>query len=354
MQIEKGRIHAPEISSEWLNSPPLTLRELRGRVVLIDFWDYTCVNCIRTLPYLVEWDRRYRDLGLTIIGAHAPEFQFARTVDFVREAVARFQIRYPVVLDNHYRIWQAFANKYWPAKYLIDKDGYVRYFQFGEGDYSATELTIQELLREIQPALSLPAPLLPFREADRPGAVCYRVTPELYLGYDRGKIGNPSGFRNGSLAHYELPETRCPDVFFVAGFWTSQAEFMETAGTPQNPSRLLLAYTAKEVNLVMVPHNVEPIGVEARQDGHPVLPEDAGEDLVRIDGRTWVEVTVPRMYRLINNQRFDVSAGGAAARELELSCGAAGLGCYAFTFVSCALDSAAPGASGRASERMNG
>ncbi len=343
MQLEKGKIHAPEISAEWLNSPPLTLRGLRGRVVLMDFWDYTCVNCIRTLPYLIEWDRRYRDLGLTIIGVHAPEFQFARTVDFVREAIGRFQIRYPVVLDNDYRIWQAFANKYWPAKYLIDKDGYLRHFHFGEGDYECTELAIQDLLREVHPVPVLPPPLAPLRDTDCPGAVCYRVTPELYLGHQRGKIGNPSGFQPETLFHFQLSEKPLPDLFYADGFWTSRAEFMETAGTPEKPSRLLLRYTAKEVNLVMTPPIGENIRVEMRQDGKPVCPEDVGEDVITLNERTWIEVKSPRMYRLISNQRFGEPAQAEELRELELSCGAAGLGCYAFTFVSCTVVPTAKG-----------
>src|ERR1700757_1600536 len=135
-------VFAPELEGgNWIQHGPVSLKELRDKAaVLIDFWDYTCVNCIRTLPYVKEWDRRYRDKGLVTIGVHAPEFFFARSQANVEEAAARFGISYSIALDNDYRIWQSYANRYWPAEYLIDKDGYIRYFHAGEGDYAQTEV----------------------------------------------------------------------------------------------------------------------------------------------------------------------------------------------------------------------
>ena len=132
--------------ARWLNSEPLTLRELRGRVVLVDFWTYSCINCLRTLPYIREWDERYRDAGLTIVGVHSPEFAFERVESNVRENVRELGVRYPVALDNDFVTWQSWRNQYWPAKYLIDKRGHVRYYHFGEGDYAETEEAIRTLL----------------------------------------------------------------------------------------------------------------------------------------------------------------------------------------------------------------
>ena len=214
MQFEPRQVHAPEFGQQWLNSPPLSIRALRGRVVLIDFWDYTCVNCIHTLPYVREWNRRYRDRGLTVIGVHAPEFFFARTAENVIQAAKEFQIEYPILLDNEYEVWKAFANRYWPAKYLIDKDGYMRYFHPGEGNYAETECMIQQLLREIDPAVSLPPVMEPVRALDKPEAltVCERPTPELYLGYKRGRIANAEGFTEDRIANYQFgaqPATGC-------------------------------------------------------------------------------------------------------------------------------------------------
>ena len=155
MKVEKGKVRAPEIGRVWLNSSPLSFRQLRGRVVLVDFWDYTCVNCIRTLPYVQAWHERYRDKGLTVIGVHTPEFTFAQYESNVERGIREFGLTYPIVIDSDREIWKAFANRYWPTKYLLDKDGYLRWGHFGEGGYGECEQMIQELLREIDPGILL-------------------------------------------------------------------------------------------------------------------------------------------------------------------------------------------------------
>ncbi len=166
MRVEKGKVRAPEIGRVWLNSTPLSFRQLRGRAVLVDFWDYTCVNCIRTLPYVQAWHERYRDKGLTVIGVHTPEFMFAQYESNVERGIREFGLTYPIVIDSNREIWKAFANRYWPTKYLLDKDGYLRFGHFGEGGYGECEQVIQELLREIDPRLDLPPLMEPFREED--------------------------------------------------------------------------------------------------------------------------------------------------------------------------------------------
>lgn len=197
MQEDQGPVHAPEFPPNvtWLQGGPLRMADLRGKPVLIDFWDYTCVNCLRTLPYVKEWHRRYGPLGLTVIGVHAPEFSFARDGGNVARAVREQGITYPVVLDNEYAIWQAYANRYWPAKYLIDGQGYLRGYHHGEGAYREIEEALQALLRESFPEILLPGVMDPVRDDDRVGAVCYRVTPELYLGYARGPLAPPPSSR---------------------------------------------------------------------------------------------------------------------------------------------------------------
>ena len=204
MKVEKGKVRAPEIGRVWLNSTPLSFRQLRGRAVLVDFWDYTCVNCIRTLPYVQAWHERYRDKGLTVIGVHTPEFMFAQYESNVERGIREFGLTYPIVIDSNREIWKAFANRYWPTKYLLDKDGYLRYGHFGEGGYGECEQVIQELLREIDPTIQLPALLEPLREEDHMGAVCYRATGELYLGNRRGRIGNEGGFKEDQIADYSF------------------------------------------------------------------------------------------------------------------------------------------------------
>jgi len=336
MEIEKGKVHAPEIGQTWVNSPPITLHSLRGRVVLVDFWDYTCVNCLRTLPYVVEWHRRYADKGLSVIGVHAPEFYFARTKELVAAAVERFGIPYPVVMDNAYMIWQAFANKCWPAKYLIDTDGYIRFFHFGEGDYQATEHTIQMLLREANPSLEFGPLMDPVRDTDYPGTACYRATPELYLGHLRGRIGNASGFHHRDEPYagdYQLPAKLAADAFYLSGPWHSGPESVRSAAeSAGEPSGVLVYYTAKEVNLVMAP-NGQAQTVELLHDGRPIEQKDAGEDVrYTAAGESFVPVDFPRMYNLVRNAEI-------GQHLLQLVTRGTGLECFAFTFVSCAARS---------------
>jgi thiol-disulfide isomerase/thioredoxin len=338
MEIEKGKVHAPEIGATWINSRPMELRALRGRVVLVDFWDYSCANCLRTLPYVTEWHNRYADKGLTIIGVHTPEFSFAANETFVRAAVERFAIRYSVVLDNGYAIWHAYTNRYWPAKYLIDKDGYIRFFHFGEGDYGGTEGAIQTLLREANPGVEgLPAVMAPVRDTDKPGATCYRTTPELYLGSKRGKLGNLSGFLNQNsdqAAQYTLPPKIGADTVYLSGAWLSRDECAKSA--PGNdPSSILLYYAAKEVNLVMAPDG-EPQIVELLHSGKPLAADEWGEDAARDDaGMTTVKVDSPRMYNLVRNP-------GVKQQLLQVVSRKAGVECYAFTFGTCAAQDDPP------------
>ena len=190
-QEERGPVNAPELTGgEWLQGGPVPVRDHDGPT-LVDFWDYTCVNCLRTLPYVQEWHRRYADLGLNIVGVHTPEFSFAKNADHVRRAIGYLDLDYPIVLDADFAIWQAYANRYWPTKYFVDGTGKIVARHYGEGGYRESEELIQMLLRQ-QPGFDaeLPELMEPVRAEDTPGAVCYRVTPELYCGHQRGLIGN--------------------------------------------------------------------------------------------------------------------------------------------------------------------
>ncbi len=330
MRVEKGRVRAPEIGRVWLNSAPLSFRQLRGRVVLVDFWDYTCVNCIRTLPYVQAWHERYRDKGLTVIGVHTPEFTFAQYESNVERGIREFGLTYPVVIDSNREIWKAFANRYWPTKYLLDQEGYLRYGHFGEGGYGECEQVIQELLREINSALELPPLMEPVREEDHVGAVCYRATGELYLGNRRGRIGNEGGFREDQIASYAFSDAMEENFFYAEGRWASTAEYFEAV--EDGPHTLRLKYEAAAVNLVMAcPH--APSGeVEILQDGEPLTRKQATRDTqFRSDSnggeQSYVHVDSARMYFLVNNHEY-------GAHELELRC-SAGIAAFAFTFTSC-------------------
>ena len=330
MQEEQGPVHAPEFpaGAQWLQGGPLTMTALRGKVVLIDFWDYTCLNCLRTLPYVKEWHRKYQSLGFVTVGVHAPEFSFARESGNVLRAVREQDIQYPVLLDNDYATWQAWANRYWPAKYLVDAQGYVRYYHFGEGAYDVTEEAIQALLKEGFPELLLPGKAEPMRAEDAPGAVCYRVTPELYLGYARGAYGNAEPITPDAAARYRDPGMHMDGHAYLDGDWLISAEYLARPAGATNTSRVVLPYMAKDVNLVIHPPTYGGAAtVNVLQDGAPLTGEDAGKD-VTAGAPSVLTIDVPRMYRIVSNREI-------GRHELALETQSDGVAMYAFTFTSC-------------------
>jgi thiol-disulfide isomerase/thioredoxin len=318
-------IYAPPFDGgEWIQQGPIDLKGLRGKaVVLVDFWDYTCVNCIRTLPYVVGWHRRYAAHGLQVVGVHAPEFTFARDHNNVVSAISQFGLEYPVVIDNDYKIWRAYSNRFWPAKYLIDTQGRLRYYHFGEGLYQETEQQIQRLLGELNPALDFPPPLEPLRDTDRPGALCYRVTPELYLGYARGQFGNPAGVTHDRAADYVDPGKHAEGATYLSGRWNVGHE-SATATAPG--ATMEIRYTAKDVNLVLAPPVDKPVRLSISIPGD----QRPGADVKADGGRLFVTVDRARMYSLVANE--SVLPGSIKLSALE-----AGVSAYAFTFISCVV-----------------
>jgi thiol-disulfide isomerase/thioredoxin len=344
--LDKRIVRMPELAEGvWLGEErPFTRQRLRGQVVLIDFWDYACINCVRTLPYVREWHRRYADKGLTIIGIHTPEFKFAQLQQQVEAAVAEHQIAYPILLDNQYENWSRFTTKAWPTKFLVDTDGYIRFQRQGEGYYQETERVIQLLLRQRDANVSLPDLLPPLRDEDTPGAVCYRPTPELYAGYQGGGLfggglGNSEGYVPQNPVFYALPEKRPMGQFYLEGVWRAWPEALAYAG--QEGGRVVLPYSAATVNAVLAPSadtvemmldlrpsSADPI-VVVRQDGRYLTPLNAGDDIEFDDeGGSFVRVKRARMAQLVKNTRFE-------SHELSLTFQAMGLAIYSFTFTSC-------------------
>jgi cytochrome c biogenesis protein CcdA/thiol-disulfide isomerase/thioredoxin len=287
---------APEFTgiSSWLNSRPLTLSGLRGKVVLVDFWTYSCVNCLRTLPFLRAWDKAYRADGLQIVGVHTPEFAFEHEVGNVRSAVRRLGVHYAVAIDNDYGTWNAYRNQFWPAKYLIDRDGHIRFVHFGEGAYGETERVIRNLLAERSARALVSAAIaeaMPTRAA----------TPETYLGFERLMgLANPAVAPDRDAA-YKLPPTLAQNRLAYGGRWRVEAE-RAIAG---RRARLQLRFRAKEVNLVL------------GGDGRVV---------VLLDGKAVRSVRVhgSRLYNLLRLPRVRTGL-----LELRVERGVAG---YAFTF----------------------
>lgn len=333
--LQPRRLHAPEFAlGDWLNTNhPLSMAALRGRAVLIDIWEYSCVNCLRTLPYIREWHRRYQQ-WLTIIGVHTPEFPFGRERTQIEIAARDLDLRYPIYMDNAFQVWEAYANRYWPAKYLVDQHGYIRYSSHGEGGYSQFEQAIQAVLREDDVSLELPPVMLPLREEDRPGAVCYRPTPELHGGLDRGALGNPEGYARSVPMMYMMPKQRRTGAFYVSGAWQAGEQYLVYQG--QTEAIIRVPYEAVEVNAVLSPQveliervlHPEAVPVEIWQDDAPLSEATRGSD-VTSDGRLLVDR--PRMFNLIRNPGFE-------QHELTLRLKTRGLALYAFSFTGCVKD----------------
>jgi hypothetical protein len=255
----------------------------------------------------------------------------------VERGIDEFGLTYPVVVDSNLELWEAFANRYWPSKYLIDGEGYLRYAHFGEGAYRETEEAIQELLREIEPKIELPPLMEPLRDSDRPGAVCYRPSPELYLGHQRGRIGNEGGFQEEKAADYSHRGELRDGYFYAQGRWNATGDHFESSSDEE--ARISIRYSAAGVNLVMASFNPEPREVEVRQDGRPLTASIATPDVVLGDRRSFIRVVRPRMYSLVDNKRF-------GTHTLELITCQRELALFAFTFTTCVDEDFSPGKQG--------
>lgn len=329
---------APEFlgrDEDWINTPDgKALKMKKGSVYCVDFWEYTCVNCLRTLPYLKEWHKRYADKGLILVGIHTPEFAFAKDKKNVAQAVKELGITWPVLNDSEHKNWQAYNNAYWPRKYFVDRDGKIVYDHAGEGDYQQSEARIQQLLKQINPALEFPAPLEPVRDTDKPGAVCYPVTPELYAGergYGQGQFGNLLNYRPGVTRTYaDKTRDKVDGRIYARGLWKTERESLRHArDTPEPTDYVAIRYHALEANAVIRPEKGEALKVYLLQDGKPLRKEDSTQD-TRYDekGQSYLLVDTPRMYRLTKNAKFGY-------HTLKMATASSGFGLYAFTFSSC-------------------
>ncbi|HET7390102.1 MAG TPA: thioredoxin family protein [Nitrososphaeraceae archaeon] len=331
--IDKSQfIKAPEFAQigGYINTPnnsPLTLSSLRGKVVLVDFWTYSCINCIRTLPHINDWYQKYADKGLVIVGVHSPEFEFEKNYDNVKAAVQRLGITYPVLLDSAHGTWDAYGNQYWPRDYLIDADGYIRHDHIGEGGYDQTEKAIQSLLAER--AALMGAKEISFSTKPtviKPGSLqsvdlTKYTTPEIYLGYDKARapLGNPEGFKPDQTVSYSIPSNTDfkPDVVYLQGNWKNNPDNMELQS---DAGRVVLTYYAKSVNIVAggkgggvvsngggaLAASSKALGVDLSQDGS-----------FRIDGQ--------RLYNLSMHNDYN-------AHSIIIDVTGKGFQLYTFTF----------------------
>jgi len=316
---------APELTgiSGYINTDPIKIKELKGKVVLIDFWTYTCINCIRTLPYLKSWHEKYRDKGLEIIGVHTPEFKFEQEYENVKNAVEKHSLKYPVVQDNAYATWRAYNNHYWPHKYLVDIDGFMRWDHIGEGSYEDTEKVIQELLNErmerlgqgkIAEGMEKPSETI---EVD-----FYKVnTPEIYFGYEftRGNFGNEEGLPANQIIDYAMPKTIKDNNVYLEGRWKVNSDNVELTG---NEGKIILSYDAKAVNIVA--GSEQEAEIEALVDDKPITNSNKGSDMEIKNNKGVSKIKESKLYNIV-----DYNYG---KHKIEIIVKGKGFKIYTFTF----------------------
>jgi cytochrome c biogenesis protein CcdA/thiol-disulfide isomerase/thioredoxin len=307
-------------ATAWINSPPLTPQTLRGKVVLVDFWTYSCINCLRTLPYVRAWAQKYKDHGLVVIGVHSPEFAFEKNLNNVRSAVRRLKVTYPVAVDDNLAIWFAFQNEYWPADYFVDAKGRIRAHHFGEGDYAAGERTIQQLLREagyknvpsgiVNPALA---------GAQAAADIGDMLSPETYIGYARSENFVSGAITKDRPAHYAVPKTLRRNQWGLAGDWTigAQAAVLRRAG-----GKIVFRFHARDLHLVLGPSDKGPVHFRITIDGKPPGAAHGVDSDAKGDG----VVTAQRLYQLVRQE------GAITDHTFAIEFLDPGLHAYSFTF----------------------
>jgi thiol-disulfide isomerase/thioredoxin len=310
----------------WINSKPLSIDELKNKVVLVDFWTYSCINCLRTLPFIKEWHNRYKDSGLVIVGVHTPEFDFEKDPQNLKKFIKKNEIEYPVVMDNDYEIWEKYGNRYWPSKYLVDRNGQIRYHHLGEGAYDQTEKAIQSLLLEVDPDVTLKE-ISKLATQSEKGKVCFPATPETYAGYARGGPANKA--KSGIPTKFSLPNVIPSEGFYLSGYWTVYSDrILHARKTDMPEDYMILSFSSFEVNAVLAPVE-KPYQVTIALNGDALSKDIAGSDIKLDDmGNTIVFVDAPKMYNLINSPEYidGILKISTESDDFEL---------YAFTFGSC-------------------
>jgi thiol-disulfide isomerase/thioredoxin len=317
----EGTMPSLDGAVQWLNSEPLTAASLKGKVVLVDFWTYSCINCLRAIPYVKAWAEKYKDQGLVVIGVHAPEFAFEKNVDNVKKAIADLGITYPVAIDNNYAIWRAFDNQYWPAHYFIDAEGKVRHHHFGEGEYDESEHVIQQLLAEAG-MKNVASDIVDVKASGAEAAsdATDVQSPETYVGYQRSENFVDDKGTVNDAAHDYVVATPKLNEWGLTGNWTVNAEH---AGLNSNNGSIYYRFHARDLHLVLGPGaDGKPVRFQVTVDGK--APGDSHGTDTDADGNG--TVTGQRLYQLVRE------SGAVGDHTFEVHFLDPGVQAFAFTF----------------------
>jgi thiol-disulfide isomerase/thioredoxin len=312
---------APDLTgiADYVNITPEELKlKMKDKVVLYDFWTYSCINCIRTFPFLKAWNEKYADKGLLIVGVHSPEFEFEKDPNNVRMAAMKYGLTYPIVLDSDHKTWDAFANRYWPAEYIADDLGHIRHTHFGEGEYDQTEQVIQKLLDERAMRLGLNITADQSLVNLQSHEFSLGQTPELYFGYDfaegRNYLGNSEGFQQEKTVRYSLPSDLQRDHFYLEGQWQNLHDSMKLSS---DGGKIVLSYLAKDVHIVASGPGTD---IQILLDSKAVTNDDAGQDLKN----SAAIISDHRLYNIISSKQ-------SGSHTLTIT-GHPGFEIYTFTF----------------------
>jgi hypothetical protein len=319
---------APEVRGEyWLNSPPLSIHALRGSVILLFFWDRTCIRSARMLDYIMELNVRYGEAGLVVIGVHSPAFEFGTRIETLEKALVERSIGFPVVMDNSRSVFEMYRNSETPATVIVDQEGNIRAQYHGRGKQQMIERDIQICLQDSGTIDTLPIPVDAVRPEEIPGVVCARETPQILFGYLRGSLGNNEGYNPESIYAYEDPGFYLPGRFYLSGIWRSDRNSITLEHLAAAESYIVVRYEGREVFALIGQKEEAPIRLYVSQDGVDLTEEIVGGD-IQFDerDRSFVTVGTPRLVHLVSNE-------ASAEHVLKIACQAAGTQMYSLTFI---------------------
>jgi hypothetical protein len=330
--ISPGTFRARELYGDfWFNGEPIPVTALRGQVVLLFFWDFANSACLRVLPYVREWERRYAPYGMVTVGVHTPRFPFEKDIEGVQKAIARHQVSFPVVTDSQALIAANYDCRTMPELLLIDKDGFVRYRNEGDNGYAGFEHVLQALLYMSGAGGEMPDVMAPVRETDRAGAFCFRATPEVLTGYLRGSIGNTEGYAPESAQTYTDPGMYLDGRFYAEGDWVNERERLRAEDSGGREARLIIPYQGVDVEAVLGAEGTEQAELTVLQDNVFVASGARGSDLkIGPDGRSFLVVDAPRVYHVVRNREY-------GDHTLTLAGGAGRYAAYAFSFTTAVI-----------------